>query len=310
MPRAREQITIKAEQMYNDGMKLCDIAAELKKPESTVRRWKSTQNWDKKNKANARIESERSETKTKANARKQTKKVKAKRERVAEPQEVDFDEKTEDGLTDKQRLFCQYYVRTFNATQSYLKAYPDSSWSTANTNGPALLVNTRVRAEIARLKKIKNAQLMIDGEDVMELLVRIAFADTNNFVEYGNKKTLMVRGGKIIKAKDLDPSAKKPEAPIEDFENFVKLCNSGAVDGQLIASVTEGRDGVSIKRVDSLKVLFWLLEYFELNPMSEHKKTFDNARIKIEQQKAEQAVIAPENVQPIVIEITEDGDDD
>jgi phage terminase small subunit len=206
-----------------------------------------------------------------------------------EPQEVVdvFDENPDDGLTEQQRLFCQYYVRTFNATQSYLKAYPDCSYNTANANGPALLVKTRIRNEVARLKKIKSSALMIEGGDVIELMIRIAFADMNDYVEFGNRKTLMVRGGKIIKAKDLDPNAKKPDAPIEDFENFVKLCNSEVIDGQLIASVTEGRDGVSIKRIDGLKVLFWLADYFELNPMSKHKIAYDNARLELEQLRIE-----------------------
>ena len=43
--------------MFHDGMALVDIAKKLGKPEGTVRRWKSTQNWDgnsKKNKASVR----------------------------------------------------------------------------------------------------------------------------------------------------------------------------------------------------------------------------------------------------------------
>ena len=32
--------------MYKNGMKLVDIAKKLDVPASTVRRWKSTQNWD------------------------------------------------------------------------------------------------------------------------------------------------------------------------------------------------------------------------------------------------------------------------
>lgn len=43
--------------MFHEGMALVDIAKKLGKPEGTVRRWKSTQNWDgnsKKNKASVR----------------------------------------------------------------------------------------------------------------------------------------------------------------------------------------------------------------------------------------------------------------
>ena len=56
MPRQRSPDSIKAEELYRSGMSLVDIAKKLKKPEGTVRRWKSTQKWD------AEQKSERSES--------------------------------------------------------------------------------------------------------------------------------------------------------------------------------------------------------------------------------------------------------
>jgi len=46
LARARSPNSIEAEEMYKNGMKLVDIAKKLDVPASTVRRWKSTQNWD------------------------------------------------------------------------------------------------------------------------------------------------------------------------------------------------------------------------------------------------------------------------
>lgn len=61
MARARSPSSIEAERLYQDGMKLVDIAKKIGVPDSTVRRWKSTQKWDgnkseqsKKKKPNAR----------------------------------------------------------------------------------------------------------------------------------------------------------------------------------------------------------------------------------------------------------------
>ena len=51
MARARSPSSIEAEKLYQDGMKLVDIAKKIGVPDSTVRRWKSTQKWDE-NKAN------------------------------------------------------------------------------------------------------------------------------------------------------------------------------------------------------------------------------------------------------------------
>ncbi|EQM98808.1 hypothetical protein RSAG_04667 [Ruminococcus sp. 5_1_39BFAA] len=65
MARARSPNSIEAEEMYKNGMKLVDIAKKLDVPASTVRRWKSTQNWDgddkkEKKRALAKEKNERS----------------------------------------------------------------------------------------------------------------------------------------------------------------------------------------------------------------------------------------------------------
>lgn len=65
MARARSSNSIEAEEMYKSGMKLVDIAKKLDVPASTVRRWKSTQNWDEDTK---KKKTERSQKK-KPNAR-------------------------------------------------------------------------------------------------------------------------------------------------------------------------------------------------------------------------------------------------
>lgn len=70
MARARSPCSIEAEKLYQKGMKLVDIAKKIGVPDSTVRRWKSTQKWDgNKNEQGKKKETERSDKK-KANARK------------------------------------------------------------------------------------------------------------------------------------------------------------------------------------------------------------------------------------------------
>lgn len=46
MAAKKNPLSDKAYEMYKQGMKLVDIAAELNVPPGTVRRWKSTHNWD------------------------------------------------------------------------------------------------------------------------------------------------------------------------------------------------------------------------------------------------------------------------
>ena len=55
MARARSPDSIEAEKLYHEGIPLIEIAQKLGVPDGTVRRWKSTQNWDGK-KPNARNE--------------------------------------------------------------------------------------------------------------------------------------------------------------------------------------------------------------------------------------------------------------
>ena len=46
MAAKKNPLSDKAYEMYKQGMKLVDIAANLDVPPGTVRRWKSTHNWD------------------------------------------------------------------------------------------------------------------------------------------------------------------------------------------------------------------------------------------------------------------------
>lgn len=66
MARAPDKRIEQAQQMYLNGMKLVEIASQLKLPEETVRRWKSTHKWD----------SERSDKNSERSVRKNEKKRK------------------------------------------------------------------------------------------------------------------------------------------------------------------------------------------------------------------------------------------
>ena len=55
-------------------------------------------------------------------------------------------------LTDKQRLFCIYYIRSFNATKAYQKAY-GCSYETAMVEGSGYLRNPKIKSESLKLKQ-------------------------------------------------------------------------------------------------------------------------------------------------------------
>lgn len=50
-------------------------------------------------------------------------------------------------LTDKQRLFCIYYVRCFNATKAYQKVYK-CSYETAMVEGSKCLRKPKIKKQV------------------------------------------------------------------------------------------------------------------------------------------------------------------
>lgn len=257
MPRVPKEIKEKAYQMYKGGTKLIDISKELNIPSGTVRRWKSEQGWDNERS----IKSERSERK--ANVRKEKKK------RIAK-EDVESVINNEN-LTDKQRLFCLHYVRCFNATKAYQKAY-GCSYETAMANGSASLRNTKIQEEIHKLKQNRLNAEMMEESDIVQKYMDIAFADITDFVEFGNS-TYTDR-----------------ETQEEIQYSYVNLKNSNSVDGTLISEVSKGRDGAKIKLADRMKALEWLSNYFEINPADKHRRAFENRKLEIELLKLESQI--------------------
>lgn len=173
---ARNPLIDKAYEMYKSGMKLVNIADQLGCSAATIRTWKNRYKWDDNG----------SETFQKKNETKRN--VSAKKKKAVIPVDDGTKETLQnDDLTPEQQMFCIYYSRTFNATQSYLNAF-GCSYETAMVNGCLLLRNTKVRAEIERLKEIKRQQIVAGADDIVELQMRIAFADIGNYVSFGQKE--------------------------------------------------------------------------------------------------------------------------
>ena len=252
MPRQPDERYEQAKEMYLRGLKLVEISKNLEIPEGTVRRWKSTHNWD----------NERSDKKSERSDKKKTKKIKI---------ENDFSEQVavlceNSDLTDKQRLFCCLYIKYFNATKAYQKAY-DCSYETALTNGPALLGNTRIKNEIKKMKQNRLNKEMLAAEDIFQKYMDIAFADITDYVSFG-RETVQVMGtfGPLFEKNEKTGE----KIPITKEINVVKFKESIQVDGTIISEVKQGKDGASIKLADKMKALQWLSEH--MNMASEEQR--------------------------------------
>lgn len=246
MARAPDPRIEQARAMYLEGRKLVDIASELELPEGTIRRWKCTHKWD----------SERSD---KNSERSERKSHKANRKKVESNIDVDSVIENEE-LTDKQRLFCVLYIKCFNATKAYQKAY-GCSYETAVVAGPRMLGNVRVKEEIHRLKQNRLNREMLSEEDILQKYMDIAFADITDFVEFGQQEEPVMAMYGPVQVKNEETGEK---VPLMKTVNAVRFRDSAEVDGTIIAEVKQGRDGASIKLADRMRALQWLSEHMDL----------------------------------------------
>ncbi|WDF02945.1 terminase small subunit [Shouchella hunanensis] len=168
-----------------------------------------------------------------------------------------------EGLTDKQSLFCVYYVKSFNATQSAIKA--GYSANTAHVQGPRLLGNVRVADEIRRVKAEMHQGLFIDAMDVLNKYVQIAFADISDFADFGVKS---------VPSFNEDGSRRFDDEgnEIMDSYNYVDFKSSSEIDGTIVTEVKQGKDGISVKLADKMKALEMLTKYFDFLPENQQRK--------------------------------------
>lgn len=239
----------------NSNITMKALAEKYGVKDSTLRSRKNREKWQRN--ATDKNATQRINVATKKQQNKTQKKNKATtKEPVIE----------NDDLTDKQKLFCIYYIKYFNATKAYQKAY-GCDYTTAMASGSRLLRNVKVSEEIDRLKAEQANELKIDVRDVLQKYIDIAFADITDFVDFGRE------------------TVTDAETGLEYEVNKVKFKYSSEVDGTIITEVKQGKDGVSVKLADKMKALEMLSKYFDL--LSENdKKRLQEEKLKAETAKA------------------------
>lgn len=261
---------MEAEKLYIDSkgtIELVEIARLLSIPEGTIRSWKNRYKWDDKIN-NATLQKNNKNKRNVAN-----KKIK-KNNKNKEPKQEGILENDNPELTDKQRLFCIYYVKYFNATKAYQKAY-GCDYITANTNGPRLLVNACIKEEITKLKADKLKGAMLEPGDVLQKYIDIAFSDITDFLIFGQEEVPVINA--------FGPVLDKDGEPVTRMVNTVKFRAWANVDGTLISEISQGKDGAKLKLYDKMKALDWLASHMDL------LDTATKEKLDIEKQKVELA---------------------
>jgi phage terminase small subunit len=168
-----------------------------------------------------------------------------------------------DDLTDKQKMFCLYYLKYFNITKAYMKAYGVNAY-TGRVEGHRLMKKPSIKGEIDRMKEETFHELRLDVMDVLQKYIDIAFADITDFTTFG-KKEIQAMGA-------FGPLEDENGNPIMVEVNYVDLNESTEVDGTIITEIKKGKDGVSVKLADKMKALDKLWEYFDVLPESTRRK--------------------------------------
>lgn len=266
MARQRDPARDIAKQLWlasDKEMPLKDIAAKLGKTASTVRKWKSTDDWEAQKERNA------------PNAPKSKRSVPIEKERSLSKATQELLD--DDGLTDKRKMFCLYYLQRFNATWAYQKAYK-VDYTTANTNGPSLLVNTRVQEQINKLKAEMATDLRATAEDIAKEYLKQSFADIGDYVSYRSEAVPATKYGKPV-------LNQKGEQVFYD-DNHVLPKPQDEVDTSLIKSVRIERGEFIFELYDKQVAQSNLMKYFSDNQVSQSRVAKAQADAEVSKAKA------------------------
>ena len=241
MARSPNQKAEKARELYKGGMKLVEIASQLECSAATIRTWKNRYKWDADESETFQKKNETKRNVSKSNASKKQSEETAVADEVRQVIQ-------NTNLTDKQQLFCIHYIRCFNATKAYQKAY-GVDYATAASIGYRLLEKDGVKQEIHRLKQDRLNREFLSESDVFQKYMDIAFADVTDFVEFGNEDVDVI----------LDTGERKTITV-----SHVNIKNDADVAGTIISEVSKGKDGVKVKLADRMKALQWLTDHMDL----------------------------------------------
>lgn len=252
----------KARELYlNGNHRLTDIAVELGVPVGTVRSWKSRGAWDN-------------------SATLQNKKRNVAKAQKVETNEEEHVQEQESDLNERQQLFCIYYIKTFNATRAYMKAY-GSKYNVAAASAHNLLKNPKIKREIQRLKQNKLNREMLSMDDIFQKYIDIAFADITDFIEFGQEEIPVIGMYGPVKIKKEDGT----EQILMQKTNVLRFKEHTEVDGTIIAEVRQSRNGDIIRLGDRMKALEWLANHMDL-ASEEQKLKIESLKKGLEEQDA------------------------
>ncbi len=259
-----------ARKLYEESggrMPLKEIATQLGVSDGTVRSWKKRGNWD----------GDSATLQTSATQRKR---------RAATNRKAAEGISANEELTEREKDFCAAFVANPVGAQAAMMTGRYSTHGSARMAACEMMKKPAVQAEIERLRTIKRQMFLAEADDVIEMHMRIAFADMSAFVEWGREEVEVMGPFGPIEIPVEDPeTGEKTTKKIMKTVNTVRFKEHGEVDGAVVQQVKIGRDGASIKLVDRQKSLDFLERYFTMNPMDKHKQAYDAKHYALEERR-------------------------
>lgn len=253
-----------------EQLPLTEIAARLDVGSGTIRQWKRRDGWENVTEALQTVTQERDTVKTRKRATDNNKQI---------IQTINNCEE----ITDKEKDFCLYFVSSYNAVQSAIKAGYKGSYLTIKNTAYEVLHRPAVHAMIDALKTMKRLSILASVDDVLEMHMRIAFSDIGDYVNFGQREQqVMTAFGPLCLKNDLDE-----DVPVMKTVNFIDLNEKSLVDTVMLAEISQGQNGVKIKLQDRQKSLDFLERYFLINPLDQHRIDYDNKKYELDKNKAE-----------------------
>ena len=127
-------------------------------------------------------------------------------------------------MTDAQKVFCDEYLKSLNATEAYKVAYPKcKKEETINAAASRLLRNVRVKEYIDKQMDERQKRTEITQDMVINELKAIAFTNATEFAKVKGNSVL------ISDTDKLDGSVKKAIVSIKEGKNGIEISTASKV---------------------------------------------------------------------------------
>lgn len=131
-------------------------------------------------------------------------------------------------LRPKHKIFCEEYIKTLNATQSYLKAF-NSTYNTAKAEGYKLLARPCIQEYINKRMENVEKQRIADANEILEFLTSTIRGEVKDQLGFETSVKDRIKASELLgkryrlfeeeKQKEEEKSTSKPKIEINIVDN-------------------------------------------------------------------------------------------